>query len=133
VLARVRERDPQLDPLLGRGLRRPSVQPDPGRLSSLDLDFAQAEVAAAQRLQRCLLGAEAGRQVLSRTAPGARVLELGGGENAIRQARMALEGALEALDLQQVDADRGRDRYLSTPITVLVRPRSPSSPLPVTR
>ena len=109
------------------------MKTDSRRLAGLDLDLAQAELPLAERLQRRLLGAEARGQMLSRPPAGARVLELGLGEDAIGEAGMALECALEALDLQQVDADRGRDRYLSTPATVLVRLRSPSLPLPVTR
>jgi hypothetical protein len=71
--------------------------------------------------------------MLRRSPPGSSVVELGIGEEALGEPGMPLQRSLEALDLQQVDADAGRDRYFPTPTTTLVRLRSPSVPLPETK
>ena len=61
----------------------------------------------AERLDDRLLGGEAGGEMAP--GPGAigGVAALGLGEDPLGEARVALQGALQAADLQQVDADAG--------------------------
>src|SRR3954454_13469408 len=96
---------------LGGATREPHCR----RFASDDLDLAQAEAAAqAESLDDRLLGGETGSQVLAGTGAGGGVVALGLGEEALGQARVALQGTLEPLDLQQVDADAGGQARRST-------------------
>jgi hypothetical protein len=103
------ERDAHLHAGPFRGSRGPAVQDHPGGLAGIDLDVAQREPVQTERLHHRLLGREAGSQVPARPCSRRRVGELIVGEDAAGEAGMAVERALEPLDLQQVDSDPGRD------------------------
>ncbi len=60
-----------------------------------------------ERLHHRLLRGKPGREVAPRAGAGGSVLQLLLGEDPLGQARMALQRALEAVDLEQVDADAG--------------------------
>ena len=94
--------------LARRRLGRPAGEAHRRRLAGDDLDLAQAEAAAeAERLDHRLLGGEAGREVAARAGPGRGVVALGLGEDALGEARVALQRPLQPVDLEQVDADPG--------------------------
>ncbi len=63
----------------------------------------------------------------------ARVGQLPVGEQAVREPRAALERALQALDLDQVDADADGHASYFSPRTALNSALSPLLPEPVTR
>ena len=72
-------------------------------------------------------------EVPAGTRPGRRVLLLGRGEEALGEARVALESALHPLDLEQVDTDSGGHRldlttYLVRPTIIFAVVRSPEEP-----
>jgi hypothetical protein len=73
--------------------------------------------------------------VPARPGPGRRVLALGGGEDALGQAGVALQGALHPVDLQQVDADAGHRTggYLPMPAINFAVASSPEAPEPIAR
>jgi hypothetical protein len=71
-----------------------------------------ASISISLGLDYGLLRGEPRREVASRPRPSPRVGELAGGEEAVRQPRAALEGALHSLDLDQVDADGGGHGHL---------------------
>ena len=78
-----------------------------------------------QRLDHGLLGGEARREVAARARPLARVGELALGEQPLGQPRPPLERALDALDLDQVDADAGATAAYLRPRTAFSSPWSP--------
>jgi hypothetical protein len=84
-----------------------------------DLDLLPAQHVERQRLGHRLLGAEAGGQVHGGTGAALRVGALAAGEQALGQARTPGDGPLQALDLQEIDAD---PVHHST-VTVLARLR----------
>ena len=104
------ERDLQLDAALGRpsAAARPcSRSRGASSLAAGDLDLAQRQRSAAQRLQRSLLGGEAGREVASGPMPRARVGQLALGEQPFGEPRPPLERPLEPSNLEQIDPDPG--------------------------
>jgi hypothetical protein len=88
------------------------VQPEPWRLvvAAGDLDLAQRQRSAAQRLQRSLLGREAGREVAPGPMARTRVRQLAVGEQPFGEPRPPLERPLEPSNLEQIDPDPGRQR-----------------------
>jgi hypothetical protein len=93
------ERDTQLDPTLasdGRGL---AVKTESGRLAGDHLDLAKGNRAGPKSFDRCLLGGEAGGEVLGRPAAGTSVCELLRLKEAIGQAGLSLERPLDPTDL----------------------------------
>src|SRR5918994_3906381 len=119
-LARVAERDPELDLLVPRRLCRTAAQAEP-RWRPLDhLDLPQSQRRDTQGLHGRFLGGEPDRQVASRPVTLVRVPQLGLREDALGQPRTPLQGSLQALDLQQVDADPGSGH---STVTVLARLR----------
>jgi hypothetical protein len=104
-LARVGQRDGDL-PLTG-GLGGTTVQENPRRLAGFDLDLAGRN-ALPEGFDHGLLRGKARRQVASRPRAAARVGELCRGEKPIGETWAALERSLDALDLDQVDADAYR-------------------------
>src|SRR3954451_3171954 len=105
VVPRVCERD--RDRRLPGELRRPAVQTNPRRLPRLDLDFLRRN-PLTERLDHSLLGREAGREMTAGPGTVARVGELAGGEEPIGESWAPFEGALNALNLDQVDTDGTR-------------------------
>jgi hypothetical protein len=97
-LARVGQRDGDL-PLTG-GLGGTTVQENPRRLAGFDLDLAGRN-ALPEGFDHGLRRGKARRQVASRPRASARVGEL-------CETWAALERSLDALDLDQVDADAYR-------------------------
>ena len=92
----------------GRRLRGATVQARPGRLAGTISISEAAALREPERLQHRLLGGEAGGEVAAGAGPGTGVRQLLGGEEALGQSRPPLQGALEASDLDQIDADPGR-------------------------
>ena len=74
-----------------------------------DLDVAPTPLAQAERLRDRLLRAEARGEVHRRACARLRVRTLALGEQPLREPRAALERPLQAVDLEQVDADSGHD------------------------
>ena len=84
----------------------------------------QAEAAAeAERLDHRLLGGEAGGEVPAGPGSGRGVVALGLGEDPLGEARVALQRALQAVDLEQVDPDA---RAIRAPTCRCPRSASPS-------
>ena len=71
---------------------------------ALDLDLVEPEPAEAKRLERRLLGREAGSEVRCGTSARVRGLELPLGEDPLCQRRSPFERPLDPLDLDQIDA-----------------------------
>ena len=96
-------------PPLGR-----ARQPHGRRLvaAAEDLDVAPAPLAQLERLRDRLLGAEPRGQVHRGPRARGRVGALAVGEQPLRQRGAPGERALEAVDLQEVDADAGHGRRL---------------------
>ena len=85
---------------------RPARELHAGLRPPDDLDLAPREAhAAAERLADRLLPGEARRVVLRGIPAAVAVLTLGFREAARLEARVALEGLRDPLDLDQVDAD----------------------------
>src|SRR5512133_1666162 len=102
---RHREIDRARAHLLRKGLR-PSGEAHLRLRPARDLDLAPGEAdAAAERLADRLLAREARRVVLRRPGSAVAVLPFRVGEAARAEAGVAFESALDALDLDQVDAD----------------------------
>src|SRR5919106_5177695 len=97
----------QLDALALRELGCASVEAQPRGLiaTAENLDLVQPQAPDPEALQGRLLGGEPGGEMASRAAPVGGGLDLGRGEDTLAQAGTALERALEALDLDQVDTD----------------------------
>src|SRR5829696_8582514 len=115
-------------------LRGLAVELQPRRLAADDLDLPGRH-RPAQSLDHRLLRGEPGRQMAARTGALARIGQLGVGEQPLREPRTSLQGALDPLDLDQVDADAERHdarAYLS-PTTAFSSAWSPLLPEPVTR
>ena len=74
-----------------------------------DLDVERA-AAAAQGLDRRLLGRETSSKMLARSAPPLAGGDLRRPEEALSQPRAAAERVLDPFDLDQVDPERGRTR-----------------------
>ncbi len=75
------------------------------RRATDDLDVARP-AAPSERLDRGLLGGEAGRQVAAGTGAARAGVELAGPEEAVGEAGPAVEGTLDPIDLDQVDPER---------------------------
>ena len=79
--------------------------------AGFDMDGADAQVAGtvanagAERLGAGLLRREARGEVLGRVGPRRAVGLLGRGEAPLGEPGMALEGPLDAVDLDEIDAD----------------------------
>jgi hypothetical protein len=89
------------------GLGGTTVKENPWRLAGFDLDLAERN-ALPEGFDHGLLRGKARRQVTSRPRATARVSELCRGEQPIGETWAALERTLDALDLDQVDADAYR-------------------------
>jgi hypothetical protein len=83
-----------------------ALQLHPRGLPADHLDLPRRH-AGAQRLDHRLLGGEPRREVAAGPGAPARVGQLTRREEAIREARAPFEGALQAFNLDQVDADGG--------------------------
>jgi hypothetical protein len=82
------------------------VELDPWRLARDHLYLAQWH-ALTQRLDHGLLCREPSRQVTARPGASSRIRQLALREEAVREPRVAFERTLQAVDLDQVDADGG--------------------------
>ena len=117
---RVRQRDLDLDSELIRSRARAAGEPHPRRPAAAEhLDVLPAPRLQGERLRDSFLGAEPGRQVHHRASAAGRVGALAFGEEPLGEPRTARQGALEALDLQEVDPDPGHRSarlYLPCPV-----------------
>jgi hypothetical protein len=132
VVSGVSQRD--IDPLTPGRLGSLPREPDPGRLPCDNLDLPQPEpTTEPQRLDHRLLGGKPRRQVPSGPRPRRCVLTLGHREDSFGQAWMALQSALHAVDLKQVDADTGHRAggYLPMLAISFAVARSPDAPAPI--
>jgi len=106
-------------------------------VSEIEISRSPARSAArpwsAQRLDHGLLGGEAGGEVAAGTSPIGGVGDLVRGEEPLGQTGATLEGTLDPLDLDQVDADAGSHHDYFSPTTRRKRARSPSLPEPTAR
>ncbi|MDX6602599.1 MAG: hypothetical protein QOF13_1801 [Solirubrobacterales bacterium] len=117
----------------GRCLGSTTGEPYHRRLSSHHLDLAQSEAPAEpERLDYRLLSGKTGGKVTSWTRPSHRVLPLFVAEDALGEAWMTLQGTLEAVDLEQIDADSRAHfgGYLPRPATSFAVASSPLVPDP---
>ncbi len=128
---RMRQRDGDLG--VARHFRRLAMQLQPRGFAADDLDLLR-RYSPPQRLDHRLLRRKARRQVAAGTRALAGVGELRGREQPLREPRTALQRALDAVDLDQVDADaRGATAAYLRPTTALSSAWSPLAPEPVTR
>ena len=128
VVCGVGQRDPTSTPSSSaRAAASPCSRSSGGVAPADDLDVVGAEHLEPERLDHRLLGAEARRQVLPRARAALRVGALRVGEQALGQARPALERSLEPLDLDDVDphAAHGGRLYPPRGRSERGRPRRP--------
>ncbi len=126
----MRERDLELDAAPAGQGGGATVQPQPWRIAIAagDLDLAQRQRSAAQRLQRGLLGGEASREMASRPMLRACIGQLAVREQPFGEPGPAFERPLEPSDLEQIDPDPG-GHYSTVTVFARLRGWSTFSPL----
>src|SRR5699024_1965117 len=120
-------RHSKLDTLALRDRCCVAGEPQPRRpvAATDDLDLAHSHAAQAKGLERSFLCGKTRGKVATRPSMASGVIALCLREKALGQARAPLERALDALDLDQVDADP-RDRGHARTLLRRQRDRGPS-------